>query len=795
MSSGRFSRCSSGSQETTWRFLSSSHRRRRSTPTSVNSSRRSSTSWPTPATRCPTAASSPWKRIRRRFRPAIAPPDSASGPDSTPCSRCPIPAMASTPRRKPGSSNPSSPPKGAKVAADSGSPSSKASSGSTEERSNSKQAPDRGRPSASTCPRSGARKRPVDPQVRAVRADETIVTTLAHAGAVDWDRLFSPWKDSPTGLVVLNADGCAAHENDAFRTLTGYGAEELARLPLSAYTHPEDAAKAASSLRRLLQGASASSRLEIRLIRKDGEMVWVDCYVTPTRPLDGVPPTALAMVQDITSRKQSEVLLAEQNARLSRVLETWGEIAGATFELDEVARLVAERAQELTGSERATVSIRDEGEPLVQVAIGEAETMADVHVPLLHRGREVGSLSVAKKRGVTDDDRRVLELLAILLASAISDAAEREARRGEAEALGRFETVFETAPIGIGLLGLDGRLESTNAALRDITGRSGEELASRSTLGYTAPEHRDEVIKLFTGMVEGKYDSYRNELRLYTKDGEVVWVDSATSILRDRDGTPRGAVAMAQNITERRAAEELSRESEARYRTLVEQLPLITYVDTPYSADAAAQYVSPQIEEILGYSLEEWRSSPTFFVDHLHPEDRDRVRDAQREARLSAEPLELEYRFIAAGGRVVWLKDSHAVVRDENGEPRYTQGFAIDISARKQAEQDREDLLTDAQEQNERLRKLDRIKDEFIALVSHELRTPLTSICGYLELLLDDDVMAELPAAQVSWLEVIDRNAERLLRLVEDLLIAAQASAGNLALEKGKLDVATIIEQ
>src|SRR5258708_11348807 len=112
----------------------------------------------------------------------------------------------------------------------------------------------------------------------------------------------------------------------------------------------------------------------------------------------------------------------------------------------------------------------------------------------------------------------------------------------------------------------------------------------------------------------------------------------------------------------------------------------------------------------------------------------------------------------------------------------------MDITARKQAGGDREALPTKTQEQKGGLRKLDRMKDEFIALVSHELRTPLTSICGYLELLLQDDVMEELPTAQLNWLEVIDRNAERLLRLVEDLLLTAQASAGNLALAKGELD-------
>jgi PAS domain S-box-containing protein len=608
------------------------------------------------------------------------------------------------------------------------------------------------------------------------------VSTLALRAA-DSDRLFSAWESSPFGLVVLNSDGCAAHENEAFRSLTGYGAEELARLPVSSYTHPEDATKATSCLRSLLSGAIASYRLETRLIRKDGGVVWVDCYVTVHRPIDGEPPTALAMVQDITSRKHSEALL-----------EMRAEIAAGDFGLDEVARLVAERARELTGSESATVNIFDEGEPLVQVVVGKAET-SDLCVPLLRSGKEVGSLSLAKESGVTDDDRRILELLAILLASVISDAAERRARRDQREAVSRFETIFEAAPIGIGLVSLDGRLESTNSAMRDITGRSAEELARRSTVGYTVPEDIDEVVRLFTGMVEGQYDSYRHEMRLYAKDGEVVWVDAATALLRDADGKPRMAVAMAQNITERRAAEEQSRQSEARYRTLVEQLPLITHIDARYSADEAAQYVSPQIEEILGYSLEEWHASPTFFNDHLHPEDRDRVDEAQREALQSAGPLELEYRFIAADGRVVWLKDSHTVVRDETGKPRYTQGFAIDVTAQKQGEEDREALLTHVQEQNERLLKLDRMKDEFIALVSHELRTPLTSICGYLELLLHDDVLAELAATQLSWLEVIDRNAERLLRLVEDLLITAQASAGNLALEKGELDIAAIIAQ
>jgi signal transduction histidine kinase len=97
-------------------------------------------------------------------------------------------------------------------------------------------------------------------------------------------------------------------------------------------------------------------------------------------------------------------------------------------------------------------------------------------------------------------------------------------------------------------------------------------------------------------------------------------------------------------------------------------------------------------------------------------------------------------------------------------------------------------LLT---EQNRRLREADRLKDEFVALISHDLRTPLTSIMGYVELALEED----LTDAQRGYLNVVERNAERLLRLVNDLLFVASLQAGELALEREELDLATVVRQ
>lgn len=94
--------------------------------------------------------------------------------------------------------------------------------------------------------------------------------------------------------------------------------------------------------------------------------------------------------------------------------------------------------------------------------------------------------------------------------------------------------------------------------------------------------------------------------------------------------------------------------------------------------------------------------------------------------------------------------------------------------------------------QNERLRELDKLKDEFVSLVSHELRTPLTSIRGYIELLLDD---GDVGADQRRYLEIVDRNSERLLELVSDLLFLAQIEAGKLGIERGQVDLSKIVDE
>lgn len=126
--------------------------------------------------------------------------------------------------------------------------------------------------------------------------------------------------------------------------------------------------------------------------------------------------------------------------------------------------------------------------------------------------------------------------------------------------------------------------------------------------------------------------------------------------------------------------------AEAKYRLLVEQIPVVTYIDAA-DADSSTIYMSPQIEDLAGYSPEEWMAEPKMWDKVLHPEDRERVMGEHVRTNETGEPFRDEYRLIAKDGRVVWVRDEASLVIEENGSDRFWQGVMVDITERKRAEE------------------------------------------------------------------------------------------------------------
>ena len=121
------------------------------------------------------------------------------------------------------------------------------------------------------------------------------------------------------------------------------------------------------------------------------------------------------------------------------------------------------------------------------------------------------------------------------------------------------------------------------------------------------------------------------------------------------------------------------------YRALVEGIPAILYIDS-LDEWSTNWYTSPQAERLLGFTVEEWGTTPDLWLQRIHPDDRDRVKDENDRSNESREPFKSEYRFITKDGRTVWLRDE-ALVVSNGGERPFWRGFMHDITAQKEAEE------------------------------------------------------------------------------------------------------------
>ena len=238
------------------------------------------------------------------------------------------------------------------------------------------------------------------------------------------------------------------------------------------------------------------------------------------------------------------------------------------------------------------------------------------------------------------------------------------------------------------------------------------------------------------------------------------------------------------------------REAESRYQLLVEHLPIIVYVN-PVDRIRGTTYVSPQITSILGYQREEWLADPEFWQKTVHPHDYSSVMDSLAHTQLTEEPFEMEYRMLARDGHVVWFHDHMVLIRDQRGQPLYWQGLKMDVTKRKEAEEEILQLNAELEYRvAERTRELERAlraKDEFLASMSHELRTPLNSILGLSESLAEN-VAGPLNEKQERYVSTIIESGHHLLSLINDILDLAKIEAGQIVLNIEEVNVERVCQ-
>jgi PAS domain S-box-containing protein len=322
------------------------------------------------------------------------------------------------------------------------------------------------------------------------------------------------------------------------------------------------------------------------------------------------------------------------------------------------------------------------------------------HVPpiLALRDSETseGAYEGTRKDGTTFDARVSLATRAsdggragtIAIVEDVSERKRAAAALRESEE--RFRLAIDEAPIGMALVGTDGRFLRVNGALSDIVGYTKEELVSLTFQDITHPDDLETDLALAGQLFRGEIPRYQLEKRYIRKDGRIVNIMLSGSVVRAPDGRALYAVAQVEDITERKRAEERLRESETSYRELVEQAS-----DAIFVANLDGRYteVNPAACRMLGYSRDELVGKT--IMDLIPAEDVARLA-ATREFLLTPGRIRVdEWRLRRKDGTLVPVEISAKILHD-----RRWQAFVRDISERKRAEEQlrrSEEALTRAQ--------------------------------------------------------------------------------------------------
>ncbi len=335
----------------------------------------------------------------------------------------------------------------------------------------------------------------------------------------------------------------------------------------------------------------------------------------------------------------------------------------------------------------------------------------------------------------------------------------------------------------------DCRYTAWNGAMELISGMRREDVLGKCAFDVFPFLKQTREDKHFYAALEGYTATSHNTRYTVPETGRQGFFKGHYSPLRNEQNEIIGGVAVIQDITERKRAEEAAQQAHKRLAFHVENSPLAVI---EWDSDARVSRWSESAERLFGWKAEEVLGKHVGDWHFVFDEDVDAVAQVTYRQRVGAELLGVQRnRNYTRDGSVLYCEWYNSVLHDGNGKMVSVLSLVLDVTTRKAGEEERSALLIRERELREQAEEADRLKDEFLATLSHELRTPLTSILGWAMLIRSGDLdPGNLPNA----IQIIERNAKSQARLIDDLLDVSRIIQGNLQLEVHPLNVAPLVE-
>ncbi len=245
-----------------------------------------------------------------------------------------------------------------------------------------------------------------------------------------------------------------------------------------------------------------------------------------------------------------------------------------------------------------------------------------------------------------------------------------------------YRDIFNASPIGIAVEDLEGQPLFVNPAFCAMLGFSEEELHRKHCVQFSPPEDAEKDWVLFQQLRAGSIDHYQLEKRYFRRDGSLVWGRLSISLLNSRPSPL--VIAMVEEITDKKTAEEELRGSEERLRLAQQAARIGTF---EWNMQTGVNTWTPELEEMYGLPPSGFGGTQTAFENLVHPDDRAGVIELNNWALKTGKPTKGEWRVVWPDGSVHWIAGRWQVLMDESGERSRVVGVNMDVTERKRAEE------------------------------------------------------------------------------------------------------------
>lgn len=308
-----------------------------------------------------------------------------------------------------------------------------------------------------------------------------------------------------------------------------------------------------------------------------------------------------------------------------------------------------------------------------------------------------------------------------------------------------------------------------NSALEEITGYSVEEVIGKNyNFLHDYDINQPGMTELQDAIVQGK--SCTVVIRNYRKDGTLFWNEVSISPVYDNYGQFTHYISIQSDITERKQAEVALLVSQERLQYLLSSSPGVIY-SSKIHHEHSITFMSANVIATLGYEAQEFTANSSFWASHIHPEDLQQALAAVSKL-LEQGHNSHEYRFLHKDGTYRWMYDQAKLVQDDAGDALEIVGYWLDITERKQLEEELKASLHKEKELNE-------LKSRFVSMTSHEFRTPLSTILSSSELL-EHYRHKWTEEKQLSHLHRIQTSVKRMTEMLNNVLVIGKVEAGKL---------------